>query len=85
MEPLRRAATLWEAIAEPDIEARYELARNYTLLAAAAADSRSGLSAAYTAATADRAVADLPGRRRGLSRPGQASHGPRPGAAPRPG
>ena len=59
VEPLKRAATLWEAIAEPDIEARYELARDYALLAAAAADSRSGLSAAYTAATADRAMAAL--------------------------
>ena len=59
VEPLKRAATLWEAIAEPDIEARYELARDYTLLAAAAADSRSGLSAAYTAATAQRAMAAL--------------------------
>ena len=59
VEPLKRAATLWESIAEPDIEARYELARDYTLLAAAAADSRSGLSAAYTAATADRAMAAL--------------------------
>ena len=59
VEPLKRAATLWEAIAEPDFEARYELARDYTLLAAAAADSRSGLSAAYTAATADRAIAAL--------------------------
>ena len=34
-------------------------ARDYTLLAAATADSRSGLSAAYTAATAQRAMAAL--------------------------
>ncbi len=59
VEPLERAATLWEAIAEPDFEARCELARDYALLAAAAADSMSGRVAAYTAATVQRAMAAL--------------------------
>jgi hypothetical protein len=39
--------------------ARYDLARGHALLASAAADPRSGLSAAAAAAEADRALAAL--------------------------
>src|SRR5262249_33805901 len=59
VEPLRRAVSLQEAIPSPTIAARYALARAHALLAAAAADPRSGLSADIAAAEADGATAAL--------------------------
>ena len=59
VEPLRRAAALREAIPNLNIDARYDLARDHALLAAAAADPRSGLAAASAVAEADRAMAAL--------------------------
>jgi hypothetical protein len=55
--PLRGAAALSEAIPNLSLEARYDPARDHALLAAAAADPRSGLPAAD--AEADRAMAAL--------------------------
>jgi hypothetical protein len=57
--PLRRAAALREAIPTLNLGARYELARDHALLASAAADPHSGLSATDAAAEADRAMAAL--------------------------
>jgi hypothetical protein len=57
--PLRGAAALREAIPNLSLEARYDLARDHALLAAAAADPRSGLPAADAEAKADRAMAAL--------------------------
>ena len=48
-----------ESIPNLNIEARYDLARDHALLATAAADPRSGLSAAIAVTEADRAVAAL--------------------------
>src|SRR5262249_53447301 len=59
VEPLRRAVSLQESIPNLNIEARYDLARDHALLAAATADPRSGLSAAIAVAEADRAMAAL--------------------------
>jgi serine/threonine-protein kinase len=59
VEPLRRAVALREAIATLRLEARYDLARSYALLASAAIDPRSGRSAADAGAEADRATAAL--------------------------
>jgi tetratricopeptide (TPR) repeat protein len=59
VESLRRAAALREAIPSLNIEARYDLACDHALLAAAAADPRSGLSAAVGSAEADQAMAAL--------------------------
>jgi hypothetical protein len=61
VEPLRSAASLREAIPNLSIEARYNLARDHALLAAAAADLRSGLSASIAVVEADRAMAALRG------------------------
>ena len=71
VEPLKRAATLWEAIAEPDIEARYELARDYTLLAAAAADSGPVSRPPTPRPRPTGRGRPAPGRRDGLPRPGR--------------
>jgi serine/threonine-protein kinase len=57
--PLRRAAALREAIPILTLGARADLARDHALLASAAADPRSGLSAADAVAEADRAMAAL--------------------------
>jgi serine/threonine-protein kinase len=59
VEPLRRAVSLREAIPNLSSAARYDLARDHALLAAAAADPRSGLTAAGAVAEADRAMAAL--------------------------
>jgi serine/threonine-protein kinase len=59
VESLRRAVSLREAIPNLNIDARYELACDHALLAAAAADPRSGLSAAIAVVEADRAMAAL--------------------------
>jgi serine/threonine-protein kinase len=58
-EPLRRAVALREAIPNLSIDSRYDLACDHALLAAAAADPRSGLSADERAAAAERAMTAL--------------------------
>jgi hypothetical protein len=59
VKPLRRAASLREMIPTLSIESRLDLACDHALLAAAAADPRSGLSAAAVRAETDRAMAAL--------------------------
>jgi serine/threonine protein kinase/tetratricopeptide (TPR) repeat protein len=59
VEPLRRAITLREAIPDLSVAARYDLARDYSLLASIAADPRAGLPADSAPVNANRAIAAL--------------------------
>jgi tetratricopeptide (TPR) repeat protein/tRNA A-37 threonylcarbamoyl transferase component Bud32 len=56
---LRRAVALWGGAKAPNTETRFERSRALALLAGLAADAKSGVTAAETAAFADQAVASL--------------------------